>query len=78
MTQFTSIFAAESLVTGGRRSQYRADSSLGADFEFFFGEDGDTGYCIDAPWVIPAGSTVIGGHHAQPTQSVIYRQHMAA
>lgn len=70
------IFSPEALVTGGFRSQYRASARIVNDFICLF--DGVfEGYCIDAPEVIPAGSTARTSSYAQPAPMVVYRKHLS-
>ena len=68
-----SIFSPEALVTGGCRAQYRADSKLNVEFQFYFDDNTDSGYCIDAPEAMPAGSMIKCGM-GQPSPSTAYRK----
>jgi len=68
------LFSPEALVTGGVRVQQRATDNLQLDFWQTFDDEQDTGYCLDAPWVMPAGSTA--NHYDTPGCSVVYRKLM--
>lgn len=69
----TSIFSPEAMVTGGFRSQYRADSKLSVEFDFYFSECTDSGYCLDAPEAMAAGSMIKCGM-GQPSPTTVYRK----
>jgi hypothetical protein len=70
------LFSPEALVTGGVRIQDRATDNLQLDFWQNFDDEQDTGYCLDAPWVMPAGSTA--NHHNTVGCSVVYRKLMSS
>lgn len=67
------LFTPESLVTGGFRSQFRADAKFSVEHQFFFDDCTDSGYCLDAPEAMSGGAMVSVGM-GKPSCTIVYRK----